>query len=360
MKKTQLQAYVDKQIGKHIKNIVVHLQSADESLNVIAAAGIANPHEQSPMMPDTPYFIASISKTYTATIIMKLYEEGKLDLDASIADYLPESVWRGIHIHKGRDYSQHLKVYQLVSQTSGLPDYFEDKPRGGRSLYEDIKAGAPDRAYALDDVLGRVRTLTPKFEPNAKGGRQAHYADTNYHLLGIIIEAVTGQSYAHNLAHYITTPLGLRHTYAFDASQAQSRPKPATLYFKDRVLDVPLFLSSHVPEGGIVATASENMRFLQAFFAGELFDKKHFERMTHQWNGIFFPLQYGYGLMRFKLPRLLSPFQPTPEFIGHSGSSGSFAFYSPERQLYLVGTVNQTSAPSKPFQMMVQLANRVN
>lgn len=359
MNQAQLQTYVDKQIGKHIKNIVVHLQSADESFTLIASAGIANPHEQSPMMPDTPYFIASISKTYTAAIIMKLYEEGKLNLDAPIADYLPESVWRGIHVYKGRDYSQELKVYQLVSQTSGLPDYFEDKPRGGRSLYEDIKAGALDRAYTLDDVLDRVRTLTPKFEPDAKEGRKAHYADTNYHLLGVIIQAVTGQSYADNLSKYITAPLGLRHTYAFDASQASNKPKPATLYFKDRVLDVPLFFSSHVPEGGIVATARENMCFLRAFFAGELFDKKHFERMTRQWNGIFFPLQYGYGLMRFKLPRLLSPFQPVPGFIGHSGSSGSFAFYSPERQLYLVGTVNQTSAPNKPYQMMMQLANQV-
>lgn len=74
MNQPQLQACVDKQISNHIKNIVVHLQSVDESLNLIAAAGIANPHEQSPMMPDTPYFMASISKTYTAIIIMKLYE----------------------------------------------------------------------------------------------------------------------------------------------------------------------------------------------------------------------------------------------------------------------------------------------
>lgn len=170
MQQAQLQAYVDKQIGKHIKNIVVHLQSADNSLNLIASAGIAHPHEQSPMMPDTPYFVASISKMYTATIIIKLYEEGVLNLDAPIADYLPESIWQGIHIYKGRDHSPDLKIYQLLSQTSGLPDYFEDKPPGGRSLYQDIKAGVPDRAYTLKDVLDRVRTLTPKFQPGNYSG----------------------------------------------------------------------------------------------------------------------------------------------------------------------------------------------
>lgn len=87
MNQTQIQASVDKQIGKHINNIMVHLQSADKSLNLIAAAGIANPHEQSPMMHDAPYFITGISKTYTAAITMNLYEEGRLDLDAPIAYY---------------------------------------------------------------------------------------------------------------------------------------------------------------------------------------------------------------------------------------------------------------------------------
>lgn len=358
MNETKLQSLLDKQIsGGRIKNIVAHVQSADGQVNLAAAAGTANPATGSAMKVDTPYFIASISKTYTAAMIIRLYGQGLLDLDKEVSAYLPTALLDGIHVVKGHDYSRQIKVYQLVSQTSGLPDYFEGKPKGGRSLYDDIKQGAPDRHYTTEELIAITRSLTPKFEPDARNGQKAHYADTNYHLLGAIIEAVTGKSYAENLAQMICDPLGLQHTYAFDVSRAQSRQKPAMIYFKDRPLDLPLFISSHVAEGGIVSTAAENLAFLRAFFDGRLFDKKHFERMTRQWNGIFFPLQYGYGLMRFKLPRLLSPFQPSPEFIGHSGSTGSFAFYSPDRQLYLAGTVNQSSMPGKPFQLMIQIAN---
>jgi hypothetical protein len=73
-----------------------------------------------------------------------------------------------------------------------------------------------------------------------------------------------------------------------------------------------------------------------------------------RWNTIFFPLRYGYGLMDFKLPRFFS-LRPTPEFIGHSGSTGSFAFTCPEKSLYLAGTLNQIASPSKPFFLMTDL-----
>jgi hypothetical protein len=98
---------------------------------------------------------------------------------------------------------------------------------------------------------------------------------------------------------------------------------------------------------------------VRAFFEGQIFDKALFERMLH-WNTIFFPLRYGYGLMNFKLPRFFS-LRPTPEFIGHSGSTGSFAFSCPAQSLYLAGTVNQIADPAKPFFLMtdlVRLASR--
>lgn len=358
MSQTQFQALLEKQIDSGgIRNIVARIQSADGQVDLAAAAGVADRHSQTPMTPDTPYFIASISKLYTAAIIMRLYEQGSLDLDAPVSAYLPAALLDGLHVYKGQDYSQQLKVCQLVSQTSGLPDYFEDKPKGGRSLYEAIKQGAPDRACTTEEIMALVRSIPAKFEPDAAGGRRAHYSDTNYHLLGAIIEAVTGQSYADNLEQVIVRPLGLQQTYACGAGQSASRQKPAMIWFRDRPLDLPLFIASHVAEGGIVSTTAESVVVLRAFFDGRLFDRQHFARMTRQWNGIFFPIQYAYGMMRFKVSRILSPFQPAPELIGHSGSTGSFAFYSPQRQLYFAGTINQASAPGKPFRLMLQWAN---
>lgn len=360
MSQAQLQALLDKQTrGGSIKHVVAHIQSKDRRVDLFAAAGYADAGSQTAMTVDTPYFIASISKMYTAAMIMQLVEQGSLDLDKTVSSYLPAALLDGIHIYKGHNYSHQIKVYQLVGQTSGLPDYFEDKPKGGHSLYEDIKRGAPDRSYTTEELIAIVRGLSPKFAPGDRNETRAHYSDTNYHLLGAVIEAVTQQAYAENLARMIAIPLGLQHTYPFDVTQAQSRQTPATIYFKDRVLHLPLFLSSHAAEGGIVSTAAESLIFLQAFFDGRLFDKKHFERMTRQWNGVFFPIQYGYGMMRFKVPRIMSPFQPALELIGHSGSTGSFAYYSPERELYFVGTIDQSAMPGKPFRLMLQMANIV-
>jgi hypothetical protein len=76
-----------------------------------------------------------------------------------------------------------------------------------------------------------------------------------------------------------------------------------------------------------------------------------------QWNKIFFPLEYGIGLAKFKLPRIFSPFKPMPELLGHSGLSGAFAFYAPEKDVFLTGTVNQISNPDISYRLMLQLLN---
>jgi CubicO group peptidase (beta-lactamase class C family) len=310
------------------------------------------------MTVDTPYFIASVTKMYTAAVILKLHEQGKLNLDESIAAYLPAAQIDGIHVIGGTDYSRHIKVYQLINHTSGLPDYFEDKPKGGSSLADEIKQGH-DRLLDLPQILAMVRTLTPKFEPGSRSGTKAHYADTNYQLLGAIMEAVTGQSIAEAFRTMIFAPLNLTQTYAYTASVAQSQPPPAAIYFKNRALHIPQLMASFAPDGGIVSTVPESLVFLRAFFDGKLFDPALFDRMMQQWNTVFFPIQYGYGLMRFKLPRILSPFQRIPEMLGHSGSTGSFAFYCPEKGVYMVGTINQIAARGKPFQLMAQIANSV-
>ena len=81
--------------------------------------------------------------------------------------------------------------------------------------------------------------------------------------------------------------------------------------------------------------------------------------MTSQWNRIFYPLRYGYGLMRFKVPRALSPFRAQPELIGHSGSTGSFCFLAADRGISIAGTINQMDDQSRPFKLMTKIIGRV-
>lgn len=347
----KIQTIIEKQIGKgNIHNIVVAVQSFDRSIDFVGAAGFANAQSSASMKSETPYFIASVTKMYTAAIIMYLVDEKRIDLGKPITEYLPDSLTRAIHVYKGTDYSDRIKVSHLIGQSSGLADHEADKPRGGKSIMDELKAG-DDRYIETTEAIEIVRRLPAKFPPGTDG--KAYYSNTNYRLLGAIIETITGKSMAENFQEMLVEPLGLQQTYLFDWTQPHSGEKPATIYLKDAPTDVPKYLSSNISDGGLVSTASECVIFLRAFFEGQLFDKVHLERMT-RWNSIFFPLRYGYGLMNFKLPRFFWP-TPLPEFVGHSGSTGSFAFVCPSKSLYLAGTVNQIASPAKPFFLMINL-----
>jgi len=351
----RLQAVLDAQIGRgHIYNIVAAVQSHDQNIDFVGAAGTADPQTGAVMTPDTPYFIASVTKMFTAAIVMGLHEKKCLDLEAPISEYLPASLTRAIHIYKGTDYSDGIKISELVNQSSGLADYETDKPRGGKSVLDELKTGH-DRSISTAEAIEIVRNLSPHFPPGTRG--RAHYSNLNYRLLGAIIESVTGQSMAVNFEEKICAPLGLRHTYLFDCISPRRDQVPATIYFKDAPANIPNYLSSNVSDGGLISTASESIIFLRAFFEGQLFDKTLFKRMMN-WNSIFFPLRYGYGLMYFCLPRFFWP-SPLPEFIGHSGTTGSFAFTCPSRSMYLTGTINQVS-PAKPFFLMIDLVRAAN
>ena len=105
--------------------------------------------------------------------------------------------------------------------------------------------------------------------------------------------------------------------------------------------------------GGIISNAQDMMIFLRAFMEGELFSVSHLNR--DKWHEIQFDHhQYRNGMMRFQLTGFWSIFG-NYELIGHSGSTDGFAFYCPEKEVYLVGTTNQASDPSRQYRLMYQL-----
>ena len=353
-KTKKLQTLLDAQVGKgNVHNLVAAVQSYDRSIDFVGASSITDPLTGAAITPNTPYFIASITKMYTVAVILHLYEKKSINLHAKISQYLPSSLTRGIHTYKGTDYSDRIKVVELVNQTSGLADYEADKPQGGKSVIEELKSGN-DRYIDTAEAVEIIRKLSPHFPAGTRG--KAYYSNANYRLLGAIIEIITGKSMAANFEEIIFKPLGLQHTYLFDWTAPHPSEVPATIYLKDVPAYVPKYLSSNKSDGGIVSTASECILFLRAFFEGRLFKKALLKEMMI-WNSIFFPLRYGYGLMYFQLPRFFSP-TPLPEFIGHSGSIGSFAFVCPSRTIYLAGTVNQIASPAKPFFLMIDLVRK--
>lgn len=300
-----------------------------------------------------PYFIASTTKLYTTALIMQLRDEGALALHTRVADLLGMEIMCGLSVYRGVDYGPRITVGELLAHTSGIPDYFEQKRADGTTLLGALLHA--DRSWSFEDAVAASRALPSPFPPSAKG--KAHYSDTNYQLLGRIIEVLTESSYGDEVRRRIVEPLGLRSTYLFTSQDGFD--EVATMLYKQTPFAVPRAMGSFGPDGGLVSTAFDGLRFLRAFVAGELFPRAYLSEMTAEWNKIFRPLEYGLGIMRFALPRYFSPLTPIPEMVGHSGASGAVLFHVPEMNLYVSGTVNQVGKRSLSYQLMVRLIGQL-
>jgi D-alanyl-D-alanine carboxypeptidase len=190
----KLQSEIDEMVRKNtdVFSAVLGITNATGDFMWTDAAGTAYPDKSELMKVDTPIFIASITKMYTATVALILDERKILSLDDSISNFLPASLLEGLHRYKGRDYTDQLRVYHLISQTSGLPDYFTEKPENEESILDRIVSKG-DMEWDVEDVVRIVRSGRPaKFPPEPKeqerSRNRAYYSDTNYQLLGAIIE----------------------------------------------------------------------------------------------------------------------------------------------------------------------------
>ena len=301
---------------------------------------------------DRPYFIASTTKLFTTAIIMKLRAEGKLSLEDKISKYIDASILSGLHFYKGKDYSQELTIRHLLSHTSGLPDYFQDKGASGKSLENELMAGN-DQFWTFEESIDRSKKMSPLFVPGTKG--KAKYSDANFQLLGKIIETITGKSYAENCQDRIIQPLSLTKTYLY---QDATDEKPKMLYHKSKELKIPKAMTSFGPDGGMVSVSADMLVFIEAFFTGKLFPLSYIDELQ-EWNRIFPPMRAGVGIHLFKLPWIFDPTGAIPYFIGHSGLSGALAFYSPKENIYIAGTVNQTAHPDISYRTMISLTQRI-
>ncbi len=299
-----------------------------------------------------PYFIASTTKLFTTAIILRLKSEGKLNLDDRISNYLDTSILNGLHVYKGKDYSEELTIKHLLSHTSGLPDYFQGKGANGKSLEDDIKNGN-DQLWSFEQAIERTKTMKPLFVPGTRN--KANYSDANFQLLGKIIEHITNTSYSDNCTDFIISPLGLTKTYLYHDYTDKT---PETLYYKSNELHIPKAMTSFGADGGIVSTSADMLVFIEAFFMGTLFPKEYISELQ-DWNNIFFPMRSGVGIHLFKLPWIFNPTGAVPYFIGHSGLSGALAYYSPKENLYVAGTVNQVAYPDISFKTMIKLTQIV-
>jgi len=345
-----------------VQHAIMAVESADGSFRWVGCAGDANP-DGTPMRVDTPFFIASVTKLYIAAAIMKLHERGRVGLDESICAYLSPVLIGGLHRLGGEEYTDTITVCHLLGHTSGLPDYIGERPKGGRTLLERLVSEG-DMAYGIDEVVRIVRQLTPHFPPQPRNAkrRKARYSDTNYRLLIAIIETVSALPLHRAFQDLLFRPLGLRHTYLPGHAPLGLATAPATLWFNNQPLELPLAMGSF---GDLYSTVDDTIRFLRALMCGEVFDDSTtLATMQESWIRLGFPLdaaalripgwpiEYGLGLMRFCLPRVFTLGYQMPTVLGHTGSTGSWLFHCPRLNVFLSGTVNQITAGAVPYRIV--------
>jgi D-alanyl-D-alanine carboxypeptidase len=323
----RINQWVEKIINnKNIFSAILHVENEDRSFLHTASAGTITPQSR--------YFIASTTKLYVTAVLLRLIEENKISLDDKLDKYLPDELVKGLHIFKGIDYSHDLRVLHLLSNTSGIPDYFFHKQPNGKTAADSLIAGH-DQPWHLEKTLDVVKSLNPRF----KFGSRAAYSDTNYQLLGRIIENITGKPIGEVFHEFIFEPLNLKNTYAYKDPNDTS---PARFYYGNQPIWLPIYMTSITVEGGIVSTAEESARVLRAFFNGELFPKERIESLK-KWRMLFSPgvFYFGIGMEKMWIPWIVSPLKPIEEVLGFWGQTSAFAFYHAQTGLYFSGTANQ-------------------
>lgn len=341
------------------------VERLDGSFRWAGCAGDATP-DGAPMRADTPFFIASVTKLYIAAAVMRLHERGCIALDKPISEYLPPALIGGLHTLDGVDYTGAVTVRHLLSHTSGLPDYIEERPKGGRTLLERLVSEG-DRAWGLDEVVGIVRRLTPHFPPQPSDAkrRKARYSDTNYRLLIAIIETAAALPLHLAFEEMLFRPLDLRHTCVAGHDSLDPTPHPATLWFGNQPLELPQAMRSF---GDLYSTIGDMARFLRSLIRGEVFDSPvTFGAMQQRWVRFGFPLdaaalrapgwpiEYGLGIMRFQLPRIFAFGYQMPAVVGHTGSTGCWLFHCPKLDVILSGTVDQVTAGAMPYRIVPKI-----
>jgi D-alanyl-D-alanine carboxypeptidase len=352
----RLQALVDRTVSKRrIAHAVLGAAAGDGSVRWIAAAGDAWPGE--PMRPDTPYFIASVTKRFIATLVLQAHERGELGLDDPITAHLPAELIDRLHVHKGVDHTPAITVHHLLTHTSGLPDYW-DKPKAGPSLFQQLVRG-DDRSWTLADAVRMAREQhRPHFPPQDLTARRqkARYSDTGFQLLIAIVEAAVGRAFADLLHERIFEPVGMDHSWLPGRSKPLAdAADPAMIHLGRRPLDLPQVIES---SNDLISTAEDLLRFQHALVGGELFDQPAtVRRLTERANLLrnMPPNRYGTGTWIFPVNRLVAPGHKPLILIGHAGVTGTWLFTCPQLDVHLVGSVDQAKGQRMPFRIMLQM-----
>ncbi|WP_297819081.1 serine hydrolase domain-containing protein [Segetibacter sp.] len=258
----------DSMLGKHGFNGSILVAKNGEVL-FEDYHGFSNLHTKDTITPTTPFHLASTSKTFTGMAIMKLQEEDKLNLDDSLQVFFPQFPYSGI------------TVRMLLSHRSGLPNYVYFMPADPAWRH---------RLATNNDMLQFMIDKKPALYsyPN----RGFHYCNTNYALLALIVEKVSGQSFPEYLSNTIFSPLGMKNTFVFSIKDsANYRP---SYQYNNRPFNLES-MDCVYGDKNIYSTARDMLLWDKAIYSNKIVSQATYEEAT-QPNSNERPSMHNYGL----------------------------------------------------------------
>ena len=326
--KDSLQFLTEKYISKGIPGAQVVIKNDDGWLYV--SGGYAKIETEEPFRSGGASWLFSITKTYTATLVMKQMEAGRINPDSLIENYLPQNV-----LGKISGYEK-ITVRMLLNHTSGivnvtdLPEFFV------RQMND------PLNQPTIEDRLEMVKGEPLVFEP----GTDFMYSNTNYLLLQLILENVSEKSYWQLLDEQILSPLQLTHTW-HDLSESQTVSRGFPNYYFDRHANEQLenitkwnsaLANASDAYGALAATPSDVIKFHEALLGGEIISENSLNEMQTWIKGTdSTEPEYGEGFEYWQ-------FNPgsTPQF-GHEGDGigcSTQFFYVPDNNTFVYININ--------------------
>jgi len=310
------------------------------------AEGYAKIETKTPMQNGNLQYLQSVSKSYMAVAVLQLHEQGKIELDAPITKYLPAKYAAYIK------YAGNITVRMLLNHTSGIPEYSDDP------AFVSYVVQHPLQKLSTDFVIRTIAGKEPMFTPGSKH----FYTNTNYELLAVIADAITGDHAAY-IAKNIFAKLDLKNTFY--------RNDPQYLHYKELVdsyWDVlntgkpanvtamqQANVSSYIGDDGIVCTPVDAVKFLKDLVEGKLLSATSLKDMQHWVNGEDGKPIYGLGLVHYEAGGI--------EAYGHSGGgvgAGCILLYIPATKTYVflatnIGTLFEGNLAAKANQLKDEL-----
>ncbi|KPU50956.1 serine hydrolase domain-containing protein [Bacillus wiedmannii] len=269
-------------------------------------AGIADLKTKKPMKVDFRFRIGSVTKTFIATVLLQLAGENRLNLDDSIERWLP-----GVINGNGYDSNQ-ITIRQILNHTSGIADYIKS---------QDFDIKDTKKAYTAEEFVKMGISLPPDFAP----GKGWSYSNTGYVLLGILIEKVTGNSYAEEVENRIIESLELSNTFLPGNSTVIPGTKHARGYERydgESELKDVTYSNPGSSDGDMISTAEDLNKFFSYLLSGKLLKEQQLKQMlTTVPTGIEGIDRYGLGIYETKL-------QNGTSIWGHSGGVPGFSTFA--------------------------------